>query len=78
VIECVVLLDPCWIPEESLRSWQRQNYPWLELSEVHRQTTKDIRVTVTPFYMGTRVSIERLHCIWGLGLVLREYTVYGD
>lgn len=48
--------DPCWIPEESLRSWQRQNYPWLELSEVHRQTTKDIRVTVTPFYMGTRES----------------------
>ncbi|XP_067929244.1 polymerase delta-interacting protein 2-like [Watersipora subatra] len=46
--------DPAWIAEDTLRSWQRLNHPWLELSEVHRQTTNNIRVTVTPFYMGNR------------------------
>ena len=31
-----------------------QNHPWLELSDVHKETTEDIRVTVIPFYMGFR------------------------
>lgn len=39
---------------ELLYAWQERNHPWLELSEVHRETTENIRVTVIPFYMGSR------------------------
>ena len=43
---------------ETLRAWQEKNHPWLELSDVHRETTENIRVTVIPFYMGMRVGAE--------------------
>ncbi|PIK42713.1 putative polymerase delta-interacting protein 2-like [Apostichopus japonicus] len=45
-------------PRDTLRAWQEKNHPWLELSDVHKETTEDIRVTVIPFYMGARVSQE--------------------
>ncbi|XP_029924194.1 polymerase delta-interacting protein 2-like isoform X2 [Myripristis murdjan] len=45
---------PPYIPSDILRSWQEKHHPWLELSDVHRETTDNIRVTVIPFYMGTR------------------------
>lgn len=60
---------------ELLYAWQERNHPWLELSEVHRETTENIRVTVTPFYMGSKqtqgtpvhwvnffFSISTFHC----------------
>ncbi|KRX51996.1 polymerase delta-interacting protein 2 [Trichinella sp. T6] len=43
-----------WIGRETLKAWQAKNYPWLALSSVHRETTNSIRVTVIPFYMGSR------------------------
>jgi len=36
-----------------LRIWHEENHKWLELSDVHRETTENIRVTVIPFYMGS-------------------------
>lgn len=39
---------------ETLYIWQMKNHPWLELSEVHRETTDNIRVTVIPFYVSKR------------------------
>jgi len=42
---------------DSLRDWQDKNHPWLELTDVHRETTENMRVTVMPFYIGSRVSI---------------------
>ena len=33
---------------------KEKNHPWLELSDVHKETTENIRVTVIPFYMGYR------------------------
>ncbi|XP_013167798.1 PREDICTED: polymerase delta-interacting protein 2 isoform X2 [Papilio xuthus] len=42
--------------QETLRAWQKKNHPWLELSDVHRETTEGVRVTVIPFYMGSRES----------------------
>lgn len=41
-------------PQDTLRAWQQKNHPWLELSDVHKETTEGIRVTVIPFYMGCR------------------------
>lgn len=52
-----VLKAPPYIPSDILQSWQEKNHPWLELSDVHRETTDNIRVTVIPFYMGTRVRV---------------------
>lgn len=48
--------DPPFVAQETLRAWQKKNHPWLELSDVHKETTENIRVTVTPFYMGCRES----------------------
>jgi len=46
--------DPPYVAQETLRAWQEKNHPWLELSDVHKETTDNIRVTVIPFYMGYR------------------------
>ncbi|KAF5286560.1 hypothetical protein FQA39_LY16243 [Lamprigera yunnana] len=48
--------DPPFLPQDTLRAWQNKNHPWLELSDVHKETTENIRVTVIPFYMGCRES----------------------
>ncbi|KAI4492045.1 hypothetical protein M0802_010170 [Mischocyttarus mexicanus] len=44
--------DPCFVAQETLKAWQKKNHPWLELSDVHKETTENIRITVIPFYMG--------------------------
>lgn len=46
--------EPPFLAQETLRAWQKKNHPWLELSDVHKETTNNIRVTVIPFYMGCR------------------------
>lgn len=48
--------DPPFAPQETLRAWQKKNHPWLELSDVHKETTEYVRITVIPFYMGCRDS----------------------
>uniref|UniRef100_A0A8B9ES32 DNA polymerase delta interacting protein 2 n=1 Tax=Anser cygnoides TaxID=8845 RepID=A0A8B9ES32_ANSCY len=45
---------PPFVARDTLCAWQEKNHPWLELSDVHRETTENIRVTVIPFYMGMR------------------------
>lgn len=61
--------DPPFIAQETLRAWQEKNHPWLELSDVHKEMTENIRVTVIPFYMGCRETqttsvywVGQLHC----------------
>jgi len=39
---------------DTLKMWQARNHPWLELSEVYKEVTENVRVTVIPFYMGCR------------------------
>jgi len=46
--------NPPFVAQDTLRAWQEKNHPWLELSDVHKETTENIRVTVIPFYMGFR------------------------
>ncbi|CAH1111965.1 unnamed protein product [Psylliodes chrysocephalus] len=48
--------EPPFMAQETLKAWQNKNHPWLELSDVHKETTENIRVTVIPFYMGCRES----------------------
>lgn len=48
---------PPFVARDTLCAWQEKNHPWLELSDVHRETTENIRVTVIPFYMGMRVGL---------------------
>eukprot|EP00079_Xenopus_tropicalis_P032993 XP_017946764.1 PREDICTED: polymerase delta-interacting protein 2 isoform X2 [Xenopus tropicalis] len=54
---------PPFLARETLRAWQEKNHPWLELSDVHRETTENIRVTVIPFYMGMREA-QNSHVYW--------------
>ncbi|XP_006640852.1 polymerase delta-interacting protein 2 isoform X2 [Lepisosteus oculatus] len=55
--------SPPFIARDTLRAWQEKNHPWLELSDVHRETTENIRVTVIPFYMGMREA-QNSHVYW--------------
>ena len=43
-----------YIPRDILGLWRERNHNWLELSQVHRETTQGVRVTVMPFFMGHR------------------------
>ncbi|XP_069768464.1 polymerase delta-interacting protein 2-like [Narcine bancroftii] len=52
-----------FVARDTLRAWQERNHPWLELSDVHRETTENIRVTVIPFYMGMREA-QNSHVYW--------------
>lgn len=51
-----LFLVPTFSSTPALRIWHEKNHKLLELSDVHRETTEDIRVTVIPFYMGSRVT----------------------
>lgn len=57
---CLFSVAPPFTARDTLKAWQEKNHPWLELSDVHRETTENIRVTVIPFYMGMRVC-EAIH-----------------
>ncbi|XP_050410033.1 polymerase delta-interacting protein 2 [Patella vulgata] len=46
--------SPSFMTSKTLRVWQDKIQPWLQLSDVHRETTENIRVTVIPFFMGCR------------------------
>lgn len=63
---------PPFVARDTLCAWQEKNHPWLELSDVHRETTENIRVTVIPFYMGMRVglccSVRSAICFTGMFL----------
>ncbi|UJR15858.1 hypothetical protein I4U23_002784 [Adineta vaga] len=48
--------NPNFVPREYLKSWQDRHHLWLELSDVSKDVTHQIRVTVIPFYMGSRSS----------------------
>ncbi|OQR68338.1 polymerase delta-interacting protein 2-like [Tropilaelaps mercedesae] len=56
--------DPPFGPRETLRAWQDKNHPWLELNQVHKETTEDVRVTVIPFYMGCRTNHDSSMYWW--------------
>jgi hypothetical protein len=44
-------LAPNFVPREHLKSWHERHHLWLELSDVSKDVTHQIRVTVIPFYM---------------------------
>lgn len=46
--------DPPFTALETLKAWQKKNHTFLELSDVHIETTNSIRITVIPFFMGCR------------------------
>ncbi|EDV92866.1 polymerase delta-interacting protein 2 [Drosophila grimshawi] len=46
--------EPPFVGQDTLKAWQEKNHPWLDMSDVHKETTENVRVTVIPFYMGCR------------------------
>ncbi|ESO91619.1 hypothetical protein LOTGIDRAFT_121872, partial [Lottia gigantea] len=55
--------SPPFVMTEMLRTWHDKNITELQLSEVRRETTENIRVTVIPFYLGKKVIILfSFHC----------------
>ncbi|XP_073994233.1 polymerase delta-interacting protein 2-like isoform X2 [Rhodnius prolixus] len=56
--------DPPYVAQDTLKAWQKKNHPWLELSDVHKETTDNVRITVIPFYMGSRDNQNSLVYWW--------------
>jgi polymerase delta-interacting protein 2 len=48
--------EPAFTALDTLKAWQKKNHTFLELSDVHIETTNNIRITVIPFYMGKKES----------------------
>lgn len=65
---------PPFAPRDALQSWQEKNHRWLELTDVHRETTSNIRITVMPFYMGTKVQ-KRLVTVCRAELIVCEIII---
>jgi len=80
IIFQILTLDPPFVSHDTLKAWQDKNHPWLELSDVHKETTENVRVTVIPFYMGHRenqsssVYWVRKNCLYALFQVLKVKT----
>uniref|UniRef100_A0AAR2LJI3 ApaG domain-containing protein n=1 Tax=Pygocentrus nattereri TaxID=42514 RepID=A0AAR2LJI3_PYGNA len=51
---------PPFVPRDTLRAWQEKNHPWLELSDVHRETTENIRVTRWEMYWRYCIRLENM------------------
>jgi len=49
---------------EDLKTWREITNRWLNLSQVHSQTTNDIKVTVIPFYIGIKDTSKGRSHIW--------------
>jgi polymerase delta-interacting protein 2 len=58
---------------DTLREWQDKNHPWLELTDIHRETTENIRVTVMPFYIGSR-EVQQTQVYWWRYCIRLENT----
>lgn len=71
---CSCSLVPPFAPRDALHSWQEKNRRWLELTDVHRETTSNIRITVMPFYMGTKVQ-KKLVIVCKAGLIVCEIII---
>lgn len=56
----------------SLHIWHEKNHKWLELSDVHRETTENIRVTIIPFYMGSRLINKSTSFWWRYSIRLEN------
>lgn len=53
-----------FLPREMLHVWREKNQQWLELGDVHRESTEEVRVTVMPFYMGRREVQPGVKVYW--------------
>lgn len=56
--------DPPFTALETLKAWQKKNHAFLELSDVHVETTNNIRITVIPFFMGCRQTNTANNVYW--------------
>jgi len=78
-------------PRTALSLLQAHKHHWLELADVYKEVTEDIRVTVMPFYMGKNLSLDESQSFWWryiirlenlstrpVQLVSRSWRVYAE
>jgi len=46
-----------FISNEMFKVWQEKNSNWMEMTDVFRETTEGVRITVIPFYMGQKDDV---------------------
>ena len=69
-----ICLGPVYIPRDILGLWREKNHDWLELGEVHRETTLGVRVTVMPFFMGHKENIGCRMFWWRYNVRIENLT----
>lgn len=48
----MIILEPNFVPTEKCTEWLASKKSCLEITNIQREVTEDIRVTVIPFYLG--------------------------
>ncbi|XP_046669554.1 polymerase delta-interacting protein 2-like [Homalodisca vitripennis] len=56
--------DPNIEAKDSLKVWKNNNVSWLRISDVHKETTEEVRITAIPFFMGCRRMPETTLYSW--------------
>lgn len=56
-----------YVPKDQLKTFQETNHAWLYLSDVYKEITENVRVTVIPFYMGIQESYNKFWVGYRLG-----------
>ena len=69
-----ICLGPVYIPRDILGLWREKNHDWLELGEVHRETTLGVRVTVMPFFMGHKENVGFRMFWWRYNVRIENLT----
>lgn len=62
-VEVSSLEETRYEPTQLLYKWQ-DRHPWIELSQVYKETTENVRVTVMPFYLGQIMSRNKSRYWW--------------
>lgn len=60
-------------PTSLLSVWREKYSTWLELSDVHRETTENVRITVVPFYMGCKSGLNASEYWWRYSVRLENF-----
>lgn len=53
-----------FVPSEKLQQWRGKNHSLLQLSDVVKETTENIRVTVIPFFIGSKQTQQTSQFWW--------------
>lgn len=68
----------CFSGKNTLKAWEKKNTSWLDLSQVYKKTSDNVRVTAIPFYIGyqKKKHTNSLKYWWRYQIRLENYSTF--